>query len=267
MTRRRTGLVLAMIAALCLLGALFGPTPASADRNGKVELAVGGRAFTSQPTGPLVDTSTLAPGIGVSTTLGVRSRFDVATKISLQLTNIRDDDNGCGAPEARVDDTCGIGQGELGHHLVVTIESANVQHGAYQPVWTGTALKLATTRGLDLAVPGNADRWLRLSVSVPAGVGNVVESDTFRFGLRVMLQGNGVSGGSGVAGQHTGHHGSSSGTGGLAATGFSTVLFALGGVLLIGAGAVLLSAGRAQRRATSASSSRGRRGPRPASPR
>jgi hypothetical protein len=272
MTRRRLGLLLSLIAGLCLLGGLFGPGTASADRNGKVELAIGGRPFTSQPTGPLVDTSRLAPGIGVSATFGVRSRFDVATTMSLQLTNIRDDDNGCGAPEARVDTTCGKGQGDLGHHLIVTIAEAPTRDGQFHQVWQGQALQLTKILSLGVQVPGNTDRWLRLSAAVPASVGNIVESDTFRFGLQLVLAGNGVSGGSGVAGQHTGngnggHSGSSSGIGGLAATGFGTTLFVTGGVLLLIAGAVLLSAGRKQRRATSAWSSRARRAPRPTSPR
>jgi hypothetical protein len=115
---------------------------------------------------------------------------------------------------------------------------------------------------------------LRVTLAVPSQVGNVVETDTFRFGLRVVLSGHGKHGGSGVGGKHSHkhHHGGSGNNGpgggsGLAATGFATVLFVTGAVLLIGAGTVLLVAGRRERRATSGASSTGRREPRPVSPR
>jgi hypothetical protein len=266
MTRRRAGLLLGLIAACCLLAGLFGSGPASADRAGKVLLSVGGGSFDTHPAGPLLDTSGLAPGVRVTNTLGVRSRFDVATKVSLQLVNVRDDDNGCVPPEARVDSTCGTGNGDLGRVLIVSVDEATAQHGTYHQVWQGNALRLINTIGLPVQVPGGADRWLRFSAAVPSTVGNVVESDTFGFGLHIVLAGHGQHGGSGVGGKHTGghHHGSSGGHGGLAATGFELVLFVVGGLLLIAAGAVLWSAGR-QERSTSASSSRGRRGPRPTS--
>ena len=125
-------------------------------------------------------------------------------------------------------------------------------------MWQGRPLQLASVRSLGLPVPARATAWLRLTAAVPASVGNVVESDTFRFGLHVVLAGNGVSGGSGVAVQHTGvdgiHTGArpDGGIDGLAATGFSTVLFVIGGAAARG-GLVLLSLPvGAQRRATSA---------------
>lgn len=246
MTRQRGSALVTAAAILCLLIGAFGAN-AAADDNGKVQLSVGGRGFTANPVGPLLDTSGLAPGTSAAATLGVRSRFAVATELSVRLTHVHDDDNGCNPAEAAVDSTCGAGQGDLGHAAVATLEVATAERGSYRPVWRGAAERLVGGVAAGLTVPGHADRWLRLTVAVPPQVGNVIESDTFTFGLRVVLAGNGASGGSGVGGVDTGGH-SGNGTGGLAATGFSTVLFVSGGALLLLAGAMLLGAGRSDRR-------------------
>lgn len=252
MRRRRIGALLAVLAAACLAGGAMRAS-AAPPAQPKIELAVGAASFSAAPSGPLLDTRTLAPGVSISADLGVRSGFDVATAVSLQLIDVHDDDNGCTAPEARVDTTCGGGQGDLGHALTMTVAAASAQSGAYRPVWTGSAETLAGNTAIGLHLPKGAERWLRITASVPASVGNVVESDTFRFGLQVTLAGSGRSASSGIAGVHTAHHPSSRGSEGLAATGFETVLFLIGGVLLVAAGVALLGGGR--RRTTSDGSS------------
>lgn len=272
MNVRRTALLLALAALLCLIGGAWGAGTATADRNGKVELAVGGRAFTAQPEGPLLDTAALAPGVRIRAVLGVRSRFHVRTGLSLRLVDVHDDDNGCPPAEARVDRTCGTGQGDLGRAVVLTVDAATSPAGPFRQVWQGAATGLGTATPVAVVVPAMGDRWLRITASVPATEGNAVQTDTLRFGLRAVLQGEGARGSSGVDGARAGdsghgHSGAGSGVLGLASTGLSTALFVIGAGLLVAAGAVLLSAGRSRRGVTSASSSTGRRGPRPTAPR
>lgn len=268
MNRLRKLGILGVLAAFACLGlALLGTNSASANRNGKVQLSVQGAAFSAHPVGPFVDTNRLAPGRGFHGLLGVRSRFGVATRLSLQLTDVRDDDNGCPPPEARIDATCGRGQGELARHLRVTVSAAAVPGGSYSRVWSGRASALERSATLHLRMPAKADRWLRISGEVPRNVGNIIETDTLHFGLQVVLAGSGVHGGSGVNGQrtHGGHRPASSWSSALADTGVATDLFVTGAALLVGFGALLIYAGRS-RRASSGGSSTERREPRPTAP-
>jgi hypothetical protein len=255
-SRRRIGALLGALAVLCLLGAASSARAAHVARP-KVELSVAGAAFSGEPNGPLMDTHALAPGVSISADLGVRSGFDGATAVSLQLVGVRNDDNGCTRPETRVDTTCGRGQGDLEQALTMTVAAADARAGDYQQVWSGSAEQLAHITTIGLSVPKRADRWLRITATVPATVGNIVQSDTFGFGLRVTLAGSGGSSSSGVAGAHTSRTPSGHGTQGLAATGFELVLFLIGAALLIASGTALLG-GTRRRRATSDGSSTAR---------
>lgn len=253
---RKLGIVGVLAALACLSLALFGTNSASANRNGKVQLSVNGAAFSAHPDGPFVDTNHLAPGRGFHGLLGLRSRFAVPTRLSLQLSDVRDDDNGCPPSEARIDSTCGRGQGELARNLRVTISAAATAAGHYFRVWSGRASALERSTTLHLRMPAKTDRWLRISGEVPRDVGNIIESDTLHFGLRVVLAGGGVHGGSGVNGQRAqgGHRPSSSGSSGLADTGVATDLFVTGAALLVGFGGLLIYAGRNRRLSSGASS-------------
>ncbi len=269
---RRFALLSALLAVLCLTLGVVWSGSAGADA-GKVLVSVNGAGFAAHPAGPLLDTAGLAPGQSVSATLGVRSGFGVGVKLSLALIDVHNDDNGCTAAEAQVDVTCGSGQGEIADRLVMTIQRATHKTGPYRSIWTGTAAELEHAVGVDAAVPAKGERWLTMTATLPAAVGNVVQSDTLTFGVRVVLSGNGATGSSavdaahsGVDGIHVGDQPDSAGTNALAATGFSIVLFVIGSVALVGAGCLMTLAGRPERRATSARSSTRRRAPRRASP-
>jgi hypothetical protein len=256
---RRIGIICGWVAALCLAAALILPGSAQADRNGKVLLSVGAAPFTATPAGPLLDTQDLAPGSTISADLGVRSGFGVGTTLHIGLTDVRDDDNGCTPAEARVDHTCGVNGGDLGAALVMSVQLATTQSGRYHQVWQGSAADLARLHALPAAVPAHGERWLRISAVLPVSVGDIVQSDTIRFGVRVVLAGNGVRGGSGIDAIHIGGlHPATHGVDGLAATGADIVLFGVGAALLIVAGTMI---------SVSARSSTGRRAPRPTSPR
>ena len=272
---RRTGLVCVLFAGLCVLLGLVWPGNAGADSAGKVLVSVDGAAFTAHPSGALLDTAGLSPGQSTSAILGVRSGFGVGVKLSLALIHVHNDDNGCTPAEETVDTTCGAGQGDLAGRLVMTIARATHKTGPYHALWSGTAADLEHAVTIDGAVPAKGERWLTVTATLPGTVGNVVQSDTLTFGVRAVLSGNGASGGAAIDGTHSGidsiHTGgdqpNSHGVDALAVTGFSAVLFVIGAVALLVAGCLLTAAGRAQRRATSGSSSTRRRGPRPASAR
>jgi hypothetical protein len=250
---RRIGASCALLAALCLGFGFALSASAQAEQGSHVLLAVNGGGFTSTPPGPLLDTTSLAPGRSRAAQLGVRSAFGVGTKLTLDLFDVHDDDNGCTAAESVIDRTCGDGQGDLGPRLLITVDLATKPTGPYRTVWTGSADQLARSVTLDGAVPAKGERWLHLTAMVPAAVGNVVQSDSITFGVRVVLSGNGAHGGSDIAGEHTGQHAgsdstSSHGTEGLAATGFSLVLFVVGAVSLLVAGTMMAFAGIGRRR-------------------
>jgi hypothetical protein len=254
---RRAGLLCLVLAGLCLALGLAWPGNAGADGSGKVLLSVDGAAFSAHPDGALVDIAGLSPGESVSGRLGVRSGFGVGVRLSVGLIDVHDDDNGCTTAEARVDATCGARQGELADRLVMTISSAAQATGRHRVVWTGSAKQLEHAVTLDGVLPAGGERWLSVTAALPAAVGNIVQSDTLTFGVRVVLAGNGVRGGSAVDGTHTGIDAAATGdqpaghgVDALATTGFATVLFLVGALALIGGGCLLAVAGRARRRVT-----------------
>ena len=245
---RRIGAYCALVASLCVGAGLALPASAHAEQGGHVLLSVNGADFTTMPADPLLDTRSLSPGRALTAQLGVRSGFGVGTKLTLSLIDVHDDDNGCSAAESEVDQTCGAGQGDLGARLAMTVDLATKQTGPFRTVWSGSADQLAQSVALDGAVPAKGERWLKLTAAVPASVGNIVQSDSIIFGVRVVLSGNGAHGGSDVAGEHTGSRSPSShGTEGLATTGFSVVLLVVGAVSLLVAGTMMAFAGIGRR--------------------
>lgn len=246
-------------ALLCVLGGLLVPASANAARNNAVQVALPGHGFTATPAGPLLDVSALVPGAGTAAVIGVRSGSTADQELLLRFVAIHDEDNGCTPPEAAVDRTCGTGGGDLGSALRFAVAVAGTPDGPYTPTWAGTAADLA--RGVDAGtgVHRGADRWVRLSAVLPGTAGNVVQSDTFDFRLRVEL-----ATASQIDAVTIGPAGAASeGAGPLALTGAPALLLIAGGLLLVVAGAMLYRASVSR----AAGSSTARRGPRPASPR
>ena len=236
--KRRFGVLCGLAAVLCLIvGTAL--TSAGAAPGGQVQVALDGAGFTDRPAGPLLDMSGLVPGTAASADVGVRSALDAPAALRLRMIAVHDDEHGCTTAEARVDHSCGTGNGELGDSLVFTLDAAKSPTGTYRPTWTGTAAQLERGIDADVVVPAGADRWLHLTGSLPASVTDVVQSDGFTFTMRIELFGH-----HGAAGVTVGPKHPASGTGGLAFTGVSIALLASGGAFLLAAGVLVLSRSR-----------------------
>jgi hypothetical protein len=256
--------VSARLAGLALCAALIAVVthPGIAGAAGshvQIDVVGSGEGFVAQPTGPLVDTSGLAPGRSASGTMGVRSDFADSTDLTVELVDVADDDNGCTHAERAVDDTCGRAQGDLGADLVFTLAVSDSANGTYLRSWTGRAAQLERGVAVTQAVAAGAETWVRLDVDLPSAAGNETQTDTYGFGVRVVVQsdsggssvqipgGSGAdSGGSGGARDASGT--STSGHSGLAFTGFQVAMAIVVGGLLVAGGAVLVGGAAMRRR-------------------
>lgn len=240
MTRRpgrAVGLLLAGALA-CVAAALAGPGEALASDAETVQVSVGGAAFSSHPTGVLLDVDGLVPGTAASGTLAVRSAMHTGAALTLQLVDTADDDNGCVGPEVALDTSCGPGGGELGRALRFSVAVAGSARGAFVERWSGTGDQLRRAIDARTVVGVGATTWVRLTATLPSDTGNVVQSDTFRFGVRVVLH---DVAGSGVAGVAV--HNAPGGSGVDAASGSRLSLTGTPVLLLVGAATLLLVAG------------------------
>lgn len=243
---RRTIAILVAGALACVAAALVVPGSATAADAETVQVSIDGAAFSRQPAGVLLDVNGLAPGDSAEGGMAIRSAMHTGARLSLQFVDVADDDNGCVHSEAVVDSSCGIGGGELGGALRFSVAVAGAAHGAYVERWSGTGTELRRAIDTGTVVGAGAVKWVRLSAALPRDTGNIVQSDTFRFAVRVVLQ---DVAGSGVAGVDVHNAPGGSGVDGtsssrLALTGGPIVLLVGAAVLLLVAGAVLLGASR-----------------------
>ncbi len=240
----RAALVSAFLAALCIVGAVVAAHSAGAPGDQGPQVSVSGKQFTGNPTQGLFDVSGIVPGGGSDALLGVRAGSAGASKVVLRLIAVHDDENGCRPAERRTDRSCGTGAGELGDALVFTVSTASTSAGTYRQVWRGTVAQFKRGADTDTVLAPRADSWVRVRAMLPTGTGNEVQSDGFRFGLRVdVVDGlgtEGVSVGTGSGGAHSGA------TSGVSATGLPLALLLAGAGLLVACGALL--AGSARRR-------------------
>jgi hypothetical protein len=251
---RRLGLAMIGTACVALVVAILMPGQANAAGGGHVTINVvgSGDGFTPTPTGPLVNTAGLIPGHSSSGTMGVHNGFDQPSDLLLRLIDVSDDDNGCTPPEDAVDPSCGSGQGDLGADLVFTVTVATSENGAYVPSWTGRASEIEGGVVVARSLAAGAAQWVRVDVKLPFSAGNAVQTDTFGFGVRVVLQNS-----SGVGGVQVGPTGTPQGVGpnssgqdglNLPFTGTRVALLFGAGMLALLGGLVLLAGARIGRR-------------------
>jgi hypothetical protein len=258
MSRVRPVPTLLIAGLCCLLAALLLPGSAGADGPNDVEVSVAGAPFTPDSPQPLLDVSSLAPGETTSAVLGVRSTMRVPGHLFLRMHDVRDDDGGCVPPERAVDNTCGLGEGDLGHVLGFTLATAADRQGPYTARWSGSAADLEGTVDTRLNIASGATQWVLMTANLPAQAGRQVESDTFRFALAVIVRGEAGTGASGVGGKHAHHHGSSGGGSPLANTGVAMTVLAGVGALLVVLGLLLLATAWRRNRARSDGSDQGK---------
>lgn len=219
--------VRAVVAAAlaCVAAGLVVPSAAGAARDGVVQVALPGQPFTSTPAGPLLDVHSLVPGETTSEFVGVRDTAAGADELRLRFVAVHDS--------------------ELGAALRFAVAVADAPSGPFTQTWTGTAAQL--TGGIDAGttVRSGADRWVRISATLPWAAGDAVEGDAFDFRLRIELVTR-----SEIKGITIGPPGAASGgaAGPLALTGAPTVLLLAGGLLLVVAGAMLYHSAATSRR-------------------
>ena len=170
-------------------------TPAAADPRG-IEVELGGDG-TSAGAGEVLTTGVLAPGSAVRGR--VLARTGTPGVLTVGVTGVRSDDNGCVEPERRAGDTgCGRGEGEL-------VESAQVTIRRNDGVeWRGGLSELVEQGApMGRLQPGH-DAELEIELGLPSSIGNRAQEDsltlafTFRIGSEPhRLAVLGVAGGRG----------------------------------------------------------------------
>ncbi len=255
----RWGVRVLVLALAGMAGGLAWAGSVQAAGDGAVQVAINGAPFTDHPAAGLLDVTGLAPGSARSATFGVRTAATAAESLSLRVLTTQTVEDGCGAAEAR----CTGSTGELGLELTFAIAEAPSSSGPYHQVWHGSAATLGGGVATGVSVAAGADRWIRLTATVPTAAGNEIEGEAFRFALRVQLTGGGagvtigeghgpVSGGVGgpaggaqPGGAHSGSaHAGGVVIGGVSLTGAPLAVLLAGAALLGVAGSLLVLSGR-----------------------
>src|SRR5947209_6540902 len=119
--------------------------PAMAD-SGHISINTGS-GWTHDASHPLFSVDRITPGWSGSTSLSVRNDSSETANLTLEPTNIVDDENGCDHPESYVDSTCsGANAGELGHELILRVYD---QTDSASPIWQGNLYDLESNPTLD----------------------------------------------------------------------------------------------------------------------
>lgn len=248
---RLTGLTLIGAACLALVFGIMNPGQADAAGGGHVTIDIAGHSggFTADPVGPLVDTAGLVPGRTTSATMGVRNGFDLPSDLVLRLINVSDNDNTCTPAETVAEPGCGAAQGELGGELVFTVSVSPTENGTYVEAWTGPASQIESGVAVASNIAAGTAKWLRFDAGLPTTVGNDVQTDTFGFGVRVVLQNSsGIAGVSVDRNPGTTHSSSGHDALNLPFTGTRVALLFGAGMLALLGGLVLLAGARMRRR-------------------
>lgn len=208
-----------------------------------------GHGWQQDTTAPLFSLGQIIPGWQQVRTFEVRNDGTSPTEVALESTDVTERENGCIHGEAQVDQTCGSGQGELGHALQFSVSVGS----ATTPSWTGTLYDLETPVVLSPALPTSGTETVHISADLPFTTGDEVETDTVGFDFRIDAEQDPTQ----VLGE-TVHRGNSgtvvmSGAepqspGQLAMTGIDLLAEIAAGLCLLSAGFALVVFGRSRRR-------------------
>ncbi|GLU47142.1 hypothetical protein [Nocardiopsis ansamitocini] len=183
-----------------------------------------------------ITVSDIAPGYRELWSVRVVNDRSEAVTLGVRLGDLVDDDNGCSEPEAREDTTCGAGEGELGSYLEFAFGDADAQPSA-------TVLaEAAEGAGEAVTVPAGGEADVVLGLHLPAGTGNIVQTDSVSFSLTWRAEA--VPGGGGAVVENDVQvYSSAAGNGagpGLPVSGAALFAFMGLAVALIAAGALLV---------------------------
>jgi hypothetical protein len=135
---------------------------------------------------PLFDLAGIAPGDTGSATLTVTNPQPFPVEISIGVTALANDDNGCNEPEQAIGDTtCGAGGGELQFDLRLALTATGQID---RPIITGTVVEWASRPTIDKVALGGYDtRTYRVGYELPIGSSNMTQSDLVAFAFEVRL--------------------------------------------------------------------------------
>lgn len=184
-----------------------------------------------------IEVSGIAPGYRESWPVTVVNERSEPVAVGLRVADLVNDDNGCSVPESREDSTCGAGEGELGAHLVLRVGTPGA------PPLFGAVLDEADAgSGQVITVPANGTAEVVVELHLPAGTGNVVQTDSVDFTLVWRAEALPGAGGAPAEGgvRVRSHAAGASGVPGLALTGAKVMLLAGSAVLLVAGGGLLV---------------------------
>jgi hypothetical protein len=172
--------------------AMMVPTGSASSVRGPLELSLeDGRSAAT----PLAATG-LMPGDEVAQRYRLDGPEGLPFTLTVGTSNVRDDDNGCTAPEALVDRSCSTSSGgELSSRAQLSVFVTLVLQDE-ACVFTQAVALVAGERVRDLdgrssagmTVPRHQDACLDVRLALPAGTGNETQSDEVTFDLRLGLQ-------------------------------------------------------------------------------
>lgn len=185
---------LALIAAVATVSgatyALFTSTVSTPDQSvaaGTINLEFANVGLSNSVVGIPFNVTNAKPGdTGTTKYLTVKNTGSLPATVAVKIKKISDNDNDCNATEQLVDITCGDGQGELDENLNLfvngwvgvgdVLESLEVGQSALVRDMEGT--QYDSTFVLDA---GATSSQRSVGWSIPASVGNVIQSDSVSF--------------------------------------------------------------------------------------
>jgi hypothetical protein len=139
----------------------------------KVEVVGGGTLF---------DTDGMYPGFQMTDEMRITNNTGDAGAIRLRILDLVSDDNGCNTPEARVDTTCGDGEGELAEQVLLDVQ--RVDAGGNVVVLAPTILEDVGEVSLGVIEPGVTIAY-HLTWELPITSGNETQTDSLSFDVEI----------------------------------------------------------------------------------
>ena len=182
---------IAMVAAVAGIGswAYFSDTEISTGNTvtaGTLDLKVNGQDVTDQK----FTVENVYPGYSDSSTIAVKNDGTIdGQHLKLAFRNMIDNENGCTAPEAKVDGSCDGTQGELSRNVKITI----TEDGNTNPIVNDTLsnLRYYNEGYIDLgSLAADETKNITITATVPTSVGNIIQSDSVVTDIELTLTQN-----------------------------------------------------------------------------
>jgi hypothetical protein len=174
--------------AVLVAVALGSAAPARAA--GELEVAVAGGGAS------LFELDDVAPGMRGEERVTLTNNSGDAGDVAVRVVDLVEDDNGCNRPEQRAgDSTCGVGGGELGRDLTITVTDEQGDE-----LYSGSLRSLAGGVRLDSTLGAGATADLTFEYVFEQSSGNETQTDRVGFDVEVTLAQAGAASVSDVAG-------------------------------------------------------------------